>query len=552
MRLFFKVLCVEPPQLLQLSADAKDTVRDVLARVQCGEPAEQLALVHEGKELTVSQSLDYAGVQDGATLHIICTRRTVRLLAKGQAADPSPAALTSPLSPGGAHRANIELARRSCEHRAAEAVASSIAAASAAAPRSITTSSWSLSSAHSISVPLLGSVVAATTPRSTILTRAGGAAMSATVDEPEPPSSSDEADELAEVPAEKRLPLPDPPRGALPPPTSWSDEPPDDCLQLDWAVGCSPAAGVAPCAGGREAVYAAGGLCVVHHPRAAAQRHFGGHSGGVVALAVHPEGRLVASAAARGGGGGGESGGGGGGEGEVLVWDTATCELLVNLRCELPPEAGGLSFDESGDTLACLSARQTMAWRAEAGHRSEAGVRQMVCTWLWRTGTAVATVALLAGGPCRALAWQPAVRPAAARLAVLGRHSLLLLSPPALEAAEIASFGRHGKPTGRLRALAALRNGLLVSGCSQGELQVWGTAQLLRRTQSHVGALRALAVRADGGFASGGTPPAKTAAPEAAALHPRGMAAALLHRGGNPVQSVICARRACEAAALGV
>ena len=108
MRLFFKVLCVEPPQLLQLSADAKDTVRDVLARVQCGEPAEQLALVHEGKELTVSQSLDYAGVQDGATLHIICTRRTVRLLAKGQAADPSPAALTSPLSPGGAHRANIE------------------------------------------------------------------------------------------------------------------------------------------------------------------------------------------------------------------------------------------------------------------------------------------------------------------------------------------------------------------------------------------------------------------------------------------------------------
>ena len=490
MRLFLKVLCVEPPQLLQLSADPKDTVQDVLARVQCGEPAEQLALVHEGKELTVSQSLDSAGVQDGATLHIICTRRTVRLLAKGQAADPSPAALTRPLNPGGG-----PAAARVRAHRAAEAVASSIAAASAAAPRS---------------VPLLGSVVAAATPRSTILSRAGGAAMSATVDEPEPPSSSDEAGELAEVPAEKRLPLPDPPRGALPPPTSWSDEPPDDCLQLDWVVGCSLLAGVAPCAGGREAVYAAGGLCVVHHPRAAAQRHFGGHSGGVVALAVHPEGRLVASAAARGGGGGGE--GDGGGEGEVLVWDSATCELLVSLRCELPPGAGGLAFDESGDTLACLSARQTMAWRVEAGHRSEAGVRQMICTWLWRTGTAVATVALLAGGPCRALAWQPAVRPAAARLAVLGRHSLLLLSPPALEAAEIASFGRHGQPTGRLRALAALRNGLLVSGCSLGELQVWGTAQLLRRTQAHVGALRALAVSADGGFASGGMPPAKIAA----------------------------------------
>ena len=205
MRLFLKVLCVEPAQLIQLSADPKDTVRDVLARVQCGEPAEQLALVHEGKELSASQRLDSAGVQDGATLHIICTRRTVRLLSKGQIADPSPG--------GGPAAARVRA------HRAA---------ASAAAPRS---------------VPLLGSVVAAATPRSTILTR--GAPVSATVDEPELPSSSDEAGELSEVPPE-RIPLSDPPRGVLPPPTSWSDEPPDDCLQLDWAVGCSPAAGVAP------------------------------------------------------------------------------------------------------------------------------------------------------------------------------------------------------------------------------------------------------------------------------------------------------------------
>ena len=84
-------------------------------------------------------------------------------------------------------------------------------------------------------------------------------------------------------------------------------------------------------------MYAAGGLCVVHHPRAAAQRHFGGHSGGVAALEVHPDGRLVASAAAHAaaggeGGGGGEGEGGGGGGGEVLLWDSATCELLVSLR----------------------------------------------------------------------------------------------------------------------------------------------------------------------------------------------------------------------------
>ena len=62
-------------------------------------------------------------------------------------------------------------------------------------------------------------------------------------------------------------------------------------------------------------------------------------------------------------------------------------------------------------------------------------------------------------------------------------NALLLLTPPGLEAAELARFGRHGQPAGSLRALAALRTGLLVSGCSQGELQVWSTAQLLRRTQ---------------------------------------------------------------------
>ena len=32
-----------------------------------------------------------------------------------------------------------------------------------------------------------------------------------------------------------------------------------------------------------------------------------------------------------------------------------------NPRCALPPEAGGLAFDESGEMLACLSARQTAA-----------------------------------------------------------------------------------------------------------------------------------------------------------------------------------------------
>ena len=40
MRLFLKVICVEPPQLLEKTVDPRDVVRDVLYRVQCGEPAE--------------------------------------------------------------------------------------------------------------------------------------------------------------------------------------------------------------------------------------------------------------------------------------------------------------------------------------------------------------------------------------------------------------------------------------------------------------------------------------------------------------------------------
>ena len=54
MRLFLKVICVEPPQLLEKTVDPRDVVRDVLYRVQCGEPAEALALVYEGRELPIA------------------------------------------------------------------------------------------------------------------------------------------------------------------------------------------------------------------------------------------------------------------------------------------------------------------------------------------------------------------------------------------------------------------------------------------------------------------------------------------------------------------
>ena len=84
-----------------------------------------------------------------------------------------------------------------------------------------------------------------------------------------------------------------------PPVATWTpkhDEPPDDCLQLDWANGY--AANRLGVVGGNELVYACGALGVVQSAAASQlQRHLCGHRGIVRAHFVHPNGRLVATAA---------------------------------------------------------------------------------------------------------------------------------------------------------------------------------------------------------------------------------------------------------------
>ena len=69
----------------------------------------------------------------------------------------------------------------------------------------------------------------------------------------------------------------------------------------------------------------------------------------------------------------------------------------------------------------------------------------------------------------------------------------------------MCAFGHHGRPAGRLRAVAALATGMMVTGDREGEVQLWSATRLLQRTQAHNGAIRALAVAPDGmRFASGG------------------------------------------------
>ena len=83
--------------------------------------------------------------------------------------------------------------------------------------------------------------------------------------------------------------------------------------------------------------------------------------------------------------------------------------------------------------------------------------------------------------------------------------SSLLGNLPSLEKLSVCSHGAEGRPAGRLRAGAALATGMLVSGCRDGELQLWSTSRLLSRTQAHAAALRAISVAPDGRrFASGG------------------------------------------------
>ena len=74
--IFLKVLCNTPPTLQQLSFHAKDTVHSLLARVQTSEPLSALALLFNGDELKPATLLSEARVLDGATVHVIVTRRT--------------------------------------------------------------------------------------------------------------------------------------------------------------------------------------------------------------------------------------------------------------------------------------------------------------------------------------------------------------------------------------------------------------------------------------------------------------------------------------------
>eukprot|EP00966_Prymnesium_polylepis_P189304 4385774-Prymnesium_polylepis.1 len=101
LRLFLKVLISEPPHLQQHEAKPEASVESVLAAVRSEEPAAHLALVLEGAELPRARALAACGVSDGATLHVICTRRTLRLRTDADGARPQPPPLVTRLERGG-------------------------------------------------------------------------------------------------------------------------------------------------------------------------------------------------------------------------------------------------------------------------------------------------------------------------------------------------------------------------------------------------------------------------------------------------------------------
>ena len=233
---------------------------------------------------------------------------------------------------------------------------------------------------------------------------------------------------------------------------------------------------------------------------------------------------------------------------QVCVWDGWTSELLASFPC-----GGGawrLSFSPDGETLACLgrvavlprgetadSAAKSPSAAAAAPHKLPPGAAAQAATaataataaaaaaaaaacqtielhW-WRRGALRSSLQLRDGGghggPLRAVAWLPQSSISATsgegggtRLVLLGRRTLLFARAvedcacAGAAAVEAASFGENGAPSGRLRALLLLERGLLVTGSSSGEVQLWSAATLVRRTQAHAGRVRALAAIGSG------------------------------------------------------
>jgi WD40 repeat protein len=94
------------------------------------------------------------------------------------------------------------------------------------------------------------------------------------------------------------------------------------------------------CTATGKLVYPAASLCVINDVAHSRQRFFGGHSDGVLCLALHADGRMVAS-------------GDVGKSSKVLVWDSEEPELppAVSLWGFHQAGIGGLSFSRDGNKL---------------------------------------------------------------------------------------------------------------------------------------------------------------------------------------------------------
>jgi hypothetical protein len=456
LRLYCKVLVVDPPTLVKLDVAPSATVLSVLQRIECGEPAANLALVHEGDELRTDATLEAKGISNNATLHVICTKRTLRLRAPSDspAAHP-PAAL--------ARRLRLDAARSRQESlvdlqraRTVETIVPS--ATPGALQQRLNEAAFSMS--------------AAAAAASDSDSEEGAADDGDDEDEDEPDEESGGAEAVLPRWARGR---PDaPPKPCLAPDwTHESDEPPDDCLRLQWATGFTPHAGLGA-VNGNEVVYACGALGIVHSSASSLQQHLCGHRAAVRALSVHPAGRLVATAAPA-------SADGAAGD-EVLIWDSKTGELSAALPCA--SSLSCLAFDRSGETLATLAAPPAAHRSSSSLSSSSAATRpkgappppapsvayeappQVVTLWRWRDSEVLSVVSVR-DGPYRYAFWhRPVSSTISERLVLMAPRTLVLLTAPRLDDACACTYTRQVRwPMASLMAslMAALTAALTTS-----------------------------------------------------------------------------------------
>eukprot|EP00111_Clytia_hemisphaerica_P009365 TCONS_00027488-protein len=220
----------------------------------------------------------------------------------------------------------------------------------------------------------------------------------------------------------------------------------------------------------QEIVYFVAGVGVVYEPRYQKQRFFFGHDDDILSLALHPEGRLVAT---------GQTGK----EPYICVWDSETCKTISILKDSHQRGIACLAFSPNGMQLGSVGLEDY----------------SQITIWDWKKGKAVATAR---GHSDRIfdICFNPFEEAALVTCGV--KHvKMWTLSGNTLTGKK-GIFGKLGEIQSVL-CLAFGVGGVLYTGTLSGDIYKWQGVTLVQNISgAHAGGVFTLNATADG-YASG-------------------------------------------------